>query len=153
MPVLLVVLLLIPSAAAQDEPPEAPQNFQGEMTADGDLMLSWDPALGDVLGYRIYENGALVDEVTELSWLTPPPTVGAYAVSAYNYFGESMSSQVVLVGSVGSSQNSCIILLPPIIQPSACEELVFETIDWVLGLLPWAYPSRTLWTPPMHLDS
>lgn len=153
LPALLVTLLLIPSAAAQDEPPASPENLYGEMTADGDLLLAWDSVDGDVLGYRVYENGILLDEVTDPSYLTPPPTASAFTVTAFNLFGESASSNVIIFGSVGNGQNSCIILLPPIVQPSACEELVWETVDWVKDKVPGNAPARSSWSYPTHADS
>ena len=77
--------------------PKAPGNFRVVSETDTEVALAWDAA-ENATGYRLYKNGALLADTTELAYTDTAEPFGAYTyhVNAYNEFGEGEAAELVV---------------------------------------------------------
>lgn len=78
--------------------PKAPANFRVVSESDTEVALAWDAA-EKAEGYRVYRDGALLADTTDLTYTDPAEPFGAYTytVRAYNEFGEGEAAELVVI--------------------------------------------------------
>lgn len=77
--------------------PKAPGNFRVVSESDAEVALAWD-ASANATGYRLYRNGVLLADTTDLAYTDTAEPFGTYTytVSAYNEFGEGEAAELVV---------------------------------------------------------
>lgn len=77
--------------------PKAPANFRVVSESDAEVALAWD-ASESAAGYRLYKDGILLADTTDLAYTDTAEPFGTYTytVKAYNEYGVGESAELVV---------------------------------------------------------
>ena len=149
---LLMVLAYQGAAAAQGQPPPAPQNPMAHVMAGGgqepQVRVSWDaPAEGTAASHTVSRNDGRNFEVpggatTYSDRAIVPGTAYSYTVTAANAAGSSPAS-VSATASVPPAPSAPGSLAGSVAEPQATDETAAVTLTWTASTVPEAASCET----------
>ena len=149
---LLAVIAYQGAAAAQGQPPPAPQNPMAHLIAgngqDPQVRVSWDaPAQGTAASHTVSRNDSETFEVpggatTYSDRAIVPGTAYSYTVTAGNAAGSSPAS-VSAAASVPPAPSAPGSLAGSVAEPQATDETATVTLTWTASTVPEAAACET----------
>ena len=149
---LLMVIAYQGAAAAQGQPPPAPQNPMAHVMAGGgqepQVRMSWDaPAEGTAASHTVSRNDGRNFEVpggatTYSDRAIVPGTAYSYTVTAENAAGSSPAS-VSATASVPPAPSAPGSLAGSVAEPQATDETAAVTLTWTASTVPEAASCET----------